>query len=219
MATPAGRGTGAARRASLWRALLRRSVAARERAATTTFMLGSVAASDRLIAGLHFALAAPRWGQLADDPAHLAAYRAGLGHVGIPRRVLDVGTGTGGSAATAAAAFPDAVVVGLDASRAMLRLARARHHAANLTFRRGSVLALPFPAASFDLVASLNAVPEPTEVARVCTADGRLLVASSLAGLRGEASAWVGRWREAGFAREQAGEAAGGGSWEVFVRA
>jgi SAM-dependent methyltransferase len=197
--------------------VFRRMVAARERGATTTFMLGSVAASDRVLSGVWFALFAHRWARMAEEASHVAAYRAGLAQLGAPASILDLGTGAGASAAAAAERFPAARVIGFDLSRAMLRAARGRHAAPNLEFRRGSVLALPFPDDSFDAVTSLNAIVEPAEVGRVLRPGGLVLSASSIFSMRPATSAWVGRWLDCGFQRIDARDVQPG-SWEMYRR-
>ncbi len=66
-------------------------------------------------------------------------------------RVLDVGTGTGvGARAAAEAAGPGGLVVGVDPSLPMLRLAAASSHGA-----AAEAIDLPFRAATFDVVLSL----------------------------------------------------------------
>ncbi|WP_077797398.1 methyltransferase domain-containing protein [Streptomyces sp. JHA26] len=55
-----------------------------------------------------------------------SALRLALADGGAPRRVLDLGCGTGASTAALAAAFPDAEITGVDASAGMLRAARAK---------------------------------------------------------------------------------------------
>ena len=72
------------------------------------------------------------------------------------RRVLDVGTGTGRAAIVLAAA--GAHVTGVDASPEMLRVARERASSRGVavTFDAGDAHALPFEAASFDVVVSLR---------------------------------------------------------------
>ena len=79
--------------------------------------------------------------RLADPLLDAAEIRAG-------ERVLDVATGPGFVAASAAER--GAVTVGLDNSEAMLSLARRGHP--EIEFRRGDVEALPFPDGSFDAV-------------------------------------------------------------------
>jgi SAM-dependent methyltransferase len=77
-----------------------------------------------------------------------------------PRRVLDVGCGTGPLAAAAAAAAAEAggtagpAVIGIDLSQAYLDYARAHHPDSRLAFQLGDACALDFPDRSFDWVLS-----------------------------------------------------------------
>jgi demethylmenaquinone methyltransferase/2-methoxy-6-polyprenyl-1,4-benzoquinol methylase len=104
----------------------------------------------------------------------LAEIRAGC-------RVLDLATGTGDIAFAAAA--HGARVVGLDITRRMIELARAKQKQdGSATFLVGDMLALPFPAASFDIVTTgygLRNVPDLTlaidEIHRVLSPGGQLL--------------------------------------------
>lgn len=189
----------------------------RVRNGAALFMFGSSSPLDRVVASGYYALLAGRWGRYADDPLHRAPFAAGLEHCRPPRRVLDIGTGGGASAALAAERFPDAAVVAVDVSRRMLAEARQRHRAPNLEFRHASATSLPWPAGTFDLAVCLNSVPELVELCRVTTRDAQVLTATSTLPLRGDGTAWVGRWREMGFRREAAGEA-GRGSWELYER-
>jgi len=92
-------------------------------------------------------------------------------------RVLDVGTGTGNGAA--AALGQGRQVVGLDAARGMLAL--ARRDVPDASFVEGDFLSLPFDDDAFDAVIavhSLHFAPDPvialTEWRRVSKAGGRL---------------------------------------------
>lgn len=98
-------------------------------------------------------------------------------------RILDLGCGTGEISSRLAEAFPEASVVGVDVIEEHLSLARKRHRplAPRLSFQVGDGFALPFPAASFDLVVCrhmLQSVPEPGrvvgEMRRVARPGGRL---------------------------------------------
>ena len=103
-------------------------------------------------------------------------------------RVLDVGTGTGLSLAPLVAGNPHGWTVGLDATPAMLRRARARlaeTPAARYTLRRAEARALPYAANTFDAVYSsylIDVLPRPrirpalVEMRRVLRDDGRLVV-------------------------------------------
>jgi malonyl-CoA O-methyltransferase len=81
---------------------------------------------------------------------------------GEPKRVLDLGTGTGKAARVAADRFPAAEVVGVDLSPAMIEEAR-RLLPINLAGRVGFEVAdassLPFEDGAFDLVVLLNMIP------------------------------------------------------------
>ncbi len=99
----------------------------------------------------------------------LAAPRAGS-------RVLDLATGTGDMAF--AAAREGARVVGLDITYRMIELARAKDQRAR--FLVGDMLALPFPATSFDIVTTgyglrnvPNLVAAIDEIARVLAPGGQ----------------------------------------------
>ena len=74
---------------------------------------------------------------------------AAIAGVDVRSRVLDVATGTGSQAR----AFADkgAEVIGIDLSEPMLRVARRKHRASNLTFRQADATALPLDNATFDV--------------------------------------------------------------------
>ena len=129
-----------------------------------------------------FDLLAPKWrGMLLEDS--LASYEAGLAAMAsAPERALDLGTGTGAGATAIARRFPHANVVGVDLSNAMLEEARRAlpdELRARIEFRRADGAALPFPDASFDLVAHANMIPFFGEVARVLAPGGYALFAFS----------------------------------------
>jgi ubiquinone biosynthesis O-methyltransferase len=99
------------------------------------------------------------------------------------RRILDAGCGDG--ALACAAASRGAVVTGIDPDPAMLDAARSRATEAGVraTFLNGRVERLPFPDASFDVVASITVlcfVPDAAgavrEMARVLRPSGRLVL-------------------------------------------
>lgn len=92
------------------------------------------------------------------------------------RDVLDVGSGIGEPAITAAAAASGGRVVGVDLSPEMVALARtagAAHH--NLSFLVGDLESLGLPAASFDVAVSRWALPFAADRARMLREIGRLL--------------------------------------------
>ena len=125
---------------------------------------------------------APVWDTLR-DPDHLAAYEAALtGLAEPPRRALDLGTGTGAGAFAIARRFPDAEVVGADISPAMVAEARrktAPELAAHVRFERADAARLPYPDASFELVALANMIPFFDELSRVVAPGGSALFSFS----------------------------------------
>jgi len=123
---------------------------------------------------------APVWDSMRLEDT-FAPYDAGLDRLpGSPARILDVGTGTGAGAIRLAQRFPEAAVVGVDLSEAMLEQAR-RNTPADLkvTYQRADASALPFADGSFDLVAHANMIPFFDEVARVTGRGGHVLFAFS----------------------------------------
>ena len=130
----------------------------------------------------YFDWLAPQWEGIR-GPEGLVPLAAALERLeSPPRRVLDVGTGTGAALRLAAERFPAAEVTGVDLAPAMLEearrvlpdpvLARARLEAADAA-------ALPFADRAFDLVLLQNAIPFPAELGRVTEPGGALVVAFS----------------------------------------
>ena len=125
---------------------------------------------------------APRWDELL-GPDHLAPLEAALAAIGAePTRALDLGTGTGAAAFAVARRFPRCEVVGVDLSPRMVEAARERTSAEladRVRFEVGDGAALPFGAASFDLVTLANVIPFFDELARVVRPGGRVALAFS----------------------------------------
>jgi ubiquinone/menaquinone biosynthesis C-methylase UbiE len=99
-----------------------------------------------------------------------------------PRRVLDLGTGTGKAARVVAGRFPDSEVVGVDLSPAMVEEARnllPEELARRVRFEVADGARLPFGDAAFDLVVLLNMIPFFDELARVTAPGGRIVFAAS----------------------------------------
>ncbi len=118
-------------------------------------------------------VAAPRLAEPARDLVEAAGVAPGL-------RVLDVGTGTGVAAEAAAAALAgDGVVVGVDVSLPMLRIARAARPGVRVAAARA--FDLPFRDGAFDVVLAsfvLSHFPRPEtalfDMLRVLRPGGRL---------------------------------------------
>ncbi len=88
--------------------------------------------------------------QIADRTADLA-----LTCVPAPRRMLDVGCGTGYLLSRLAARAPQAeVLAGIDAAPAMIEVAKGAATDDRVRFVTGTAERLPWPAATFDLVVS-----------------------------------------------------------------
>ena len=135
----------------------------------------------RPVMRLQFDWLAPHWDSLR-APGYMAAYEAGLAAVAPPRRVLDVGTGTGLGALAIAERFRDADIVGVDLSEDMVAEARRKtppELAGRVRFKQADAARLPFPDESFDLAALGNMIPFFDELARVLAPGGTLLVAFS----------------------------------------
>jgi SAM-dependent methyltransferase len=121
--------------------------------------------------------------------AHALLAAHGFAGTGV---ALDAGCGTGGTLRWLRARFPALRVVGLDVAPEALRYVMASPEQAGVRVLRGSATLLPFPAATFDLVVSLDVLqhlPAETdevvalrEAARVLRPGGLLLVRA--AGLR-----------------------------------
>jgi ubiquinone/menaquinone biosynthesis C-methylase UbiE len=125
---------------------------------------------------------APVWDSMRLEDT-LAPYEAALAALDSPpRHIVDVGTGTGAGAFTLAQRFPDAEIVGVDLSDAMLEQARRNTPGDSrdrISFQRADASALPFGDDSFDLASHANMIPFFDEVARVLSPGGHALFAFS----------------------------------------
>ncbi|HEU5476993.1 MAG TPA: class I SAM-dependent methyltransferase, partial [Gaiellaceae bacterium] len=99
-----------------------------------------------------------------------------------PRRVLDLGTGTGVVAFALAERYPEAEVVGIDLSPGMIGEARRKVPpplGGRLRFEVGDASALACPDGYFDLVVLSNMIPFFDELARVVAPQGTLVFSFS----------------------------------------
>ena len=187
----------------------------RRRYAEDVFWTGHGRWRDRIASSAYFTLSASLWRQRAQDAIHYAPFAEALERCRAPQRAVDLGTGGGASAALLAARFPEAEVTGVDGSQAMIRVAREAFQAPNLSFVCADFRRLPFPDDHFDLVAALNALPEPGELQRVSRAGCQVLIANTyFAPLEGP---WVERLGGAGL-RPNASGHVGDGGWLLLDR-
>ena len=125
---------------------------------------------------------APRWEDRRAADA-LAPLEAALARVSAsPRRVLDVGTGTGIAARLAARRFRDAEIVGVDLSPAMIEEARRLLPGeldGRVRFEVADASALRYADGEFELVLLLNVIPFFDELARVTAPAGSVVLAWS----------------------------------------
>ena len=127
---------------------------------------------------------APVWDSMRRPEAFAALERALDALPAAPKRVLDLGTGTGLAAFVAARRFPEAEVVGVDLAPAMVEQARQLtppELAERVRFEQADASQLRFEDGAFDLVQLANMIPFFDELARV-TAPGGHVVFSFSAG-------------------------------------
>jgi SAM-dependent methyltransferase len=112
------------------------------------------------------------------SPARTHSLLTAIEHVGEPKRILEIGAGTGSGSAVLKARFPTADITGVDLSPEMVRIATAK--VPGVRFEPADASRLPFPDASFDLVAQNNVPVYFNEIARVLAPKGRILITSTL---------------------------------------
>jgi SAM-dependent methyltransferase len=129
-----------------------------------------------------FDMLAPVW-ENRRGPEALAPLEAALETLeDAPDRILDLGTGTGKGARLLARTFPEAEVIGVDLSPAMVEEARRlvpSDLGGRLRFQVADAARLPFADGSFDLVVLLNMIPFFGELGRVTARRSAVLFAFS----------------------------------------
>lgn len=140
------------------------------------------------------------WGKGYLSPGGNDETRAVIGDVDLAGKdVLDIGSGTGGASLYLAAAMRPRSVTGIDVDASVVATANARAVAAGyaevvrfLTVEPGP---LPFPAQSFDIIFSKDAIVHiedkqaiANEIARVLRLGGQLLASDWMAGRDGPIS-------------------------------
>jgi SAM-dependent methyltransferase len=124
---------------------------------------------------------APTW-ETRIGPHHLGALELALEDASAPRRVLDLGTGTGVVALALAERYPEAEVVGIDLSPGMIEEARRKLPpalAGRVRFEVGDAAALECGDGVFELVVLSNMIPFYDELARVVAPGGTLVLSFS----------------------------------------
>ncbi len=124
---------------------------------------------------------APTW-ETRIGPHHLGALQLALEDLPTPRRVLDLGTGTGIAAKALAERYAEAEVVGIDLSPRMLEEADARlpdELRGRVRYEVGDAAALPFEDGAFELVTLANMIPFFAELSRVTAPGGHVVLSFS----------------------------------------
>jgi ubiquinone/menaquinone biosynthesis C-methylase UbiE len=124
---------------------------------------------------------APTW-ETRIGPHHLWALDLALDGVPAPRRILDLGTGTGVVALALAGRYPEAQVVGIDLSHGMIEAARRKlppELTGRIRFEVGDASALACPDGDFELVVLSNMIPFSDELARIVASGGTLVLSFS----------------------------------------
>jgi ubiquinone/menaquinone biosynthesis C-methylase UbiE len=135
----------------------------------------------RGVVARNFDRLAADWDAVRVTPERLAPIAAALDEIrGEPRRILDLGTGTGAVARLAAARWPQADVLGVDVSRGMVAEARRLATSERERYEVGDASALAAADGTFDLVLMNNMIPFFDEVVRVTAPGGSVVVAFAL---------------------------------------
>ena len=126
---------------------------------------------------------APVWDSMRRAEAFAALERALDALPAAPKRVLDLGTGTGLAAFVVARRFPKAEVVGVDLAPAMVEQARQLtppELVDRVRFEQADAAKLQFEDGAFDLVQLANMIPFFDELARVTAPGGAVVFSFSV---------------------------------------
>jgi SAM-dependent methyltransferase len=143
-----------------------------------TRLEGRVPALHALLTRSHarrFDVLAPRWDVIrADVSDSRRMLDSALDELGLtaPAHVLDVGTGTGQAAGILVQRFPGATIDAVDASPAMIEVARAKPELSGIRFAVADGGRLPYADGGFDLTVSLLVQPFEAELHRVLAPGG-----------------------------------------------
>jgi ubiquinone/menaquinone biosynthesis C-methylase UbiE len=125
---------------------------------------------------------APVWDQMRSEEA-FASLEAALDSLDVrPRRVLDLGTGTGRAAFLLARRYPEAEVVGVDLAGDMLAEARRLtpdELRDRVRLEQADAERLPYDDGSFEVVSLANMIPFFDELARVMAPGGAVVFSFS----------------------------------------
>jgi SAM-dependent methyltransferase len=136
----------------------------------------------RFLTRKQFDRLAPAWAAMRSPEAFAALEQALDAVPGSPRRVLDLGTGTGMAAFIVARRFQEAEVVGVDLAERMVEEARSAtppELAGRVHFEHDDAEHLPYPDGSFELVTLANMIPFFDELARLVAPGGHLVFSFS----------------------------------------
>ena len=125
--------------------------------------------------------------RLVFEPVQKTVLELAEREVPAPRKILDVGCGTGRLLQAAAERFPGASLEGVDAAEGMVEQARGTNISQRTNFQVGTAENLPFPDSQFDLVFCTmtfhhwaNQARGAAEIARVLAPAGRWILADPI---------------------------------------
>jgi SAM-dependent methyltransferase len=170
--------------------VLRRLLLSYAPAALTPALWAFATAPERLtwttqLSSRLFSAVSPVYDELTEVEGYGEALEQALLDLrGVPARILDLATGTGYAARRLKRQYPNAEVIGVDASPEMVAIARHNAEAEDLEirFEVGDAAKLSFDDASFDLVVSQNAPPFCDEMLRLLRPRGKALLVYSFGG-------------------------------------